>query len=285
MELRFDIATIIGAGLLGASLGLALKDRELAQEVRGVGHRPASLDTAKAVGAIDAAYLDPVEAVQEADLIVVCTPAALVIQMLDAIQPHCRPEAVVTDVASTKAILCIHAAHTWPAPRRFVGSHPMAGSEKFGAAHARPDLYEGTVTLMETLDGHDPMAYSTVKALWEAVGSRTVVVSPEQHDRIVARTSHIPHIVAGCLALVASGNDDIQPFVGKGFRDTTRVAAGRPDIWRDICLTNEAAIAAGIDAMMDELGRIRAMVENKDGEELARFFSAAQEARQKALGE
>ncbi len=284
MTPRYGAVTIIGVGLLGGSLALAMKTRNLADTVRGVGRSPRTLDQAAALGIIDAAFFDPAEACRGADLVVVCTPAAGVPTILDAIRPACSPSALVTDVASTKAVICAHAARTWPAPLRFVGSHPMAGSEKSGPEFATPSLYEGCVTIVDAAPRATD-ARARITTLWEAVGARVVPLEPALHDALVARTSHIPHIVAGCIARLAAAAGDVRPVVGAGFRDVTRVADGRPELWRDICLTNPAAIAEGLDALIHDLAEVRRMVDEGHADALEAFFEQAREARAKALGE
>jgi prephenate dehydrogenase len=285
MNRNFEVATIIGVGLLGGSLGLALKARAMAATVRGVGHRPSSLDKAQAVGAVDAVFLDAREAARGADLIVICTPAAVVPRMLDEVRTVCGPRTVVTDVASTKARICAHARQTWPTPRRFVGSHPMAGSEKYGPEHADPDLYEGCIVAVEQDDLLDAAARQTVMDLWRGVGADVVEMAPETHDALVARTSHIPHILAACLAVVAARQGAVRPLVGQGFRDVTRIAASRPEIWRDICLTNRDAILEGLAELGAEVEEVRRAVLEGHGDRLEAFFRAGQAARREVLGE
>ncbi len=284
MTPRFDTAVIIGAGLLGASLGLALKQHHLSRTVRGVGRRMESLNTAQRIGAIDEAFLEIAPACENADLVVIATPAAHVPQALDQVVSLCGPHTIVTDVASTKNIICTHAAKTWPAPRRFVGSHPMAGSEKFGPEHANPDLYQGSITIVEPAPDAAPDARESVQALWKAVGSQVVELDPALHDALVARTSHIPHIVAACLAETAAEKGDVRAVVGKGFRDVTRIAEGRAEIWRDICLTNGEAIAEGLDALIARIQDARRMVKEADAEALDAFFESARDARKHVTG-
>jgi prephenate dehydrogenase len=282
---RFEVVTIIGVGLLGGSLALALKARGLVGTVRGVGHRRSSLAVAESKGAIDESFLDVGEAVRGAELIVVCTPAGLVVDKLDEIRSSCPPEAVVTDVASTKAVICAHAEHTWPRPLRFVGSHPMAGSDKFGPEHADPDLYCGSVTVISVSNHAAPEALDIVRAFWTEVGARIVELDPILHDALVARTSHVPHIMAACLAELAARAGHVEPVVGQGFRDMTRVAASRPELWRDICLTNRDAILESLDALEELLDEVRSMVAEGAGPGLEEFFRCAGLARRKALGE
>lgn len=279
MSVRFNTVTVIGVGLLGGSLGLALRERGLAGRIRGVGHRRSSLDAALRRGAIDTAHEDLAEGAADADLIVVCTPAAVALAQLAEIRAHCRADAVVTDVASTKSRICAAGRALWPEPSRFVGGHPMAGSEKHGPEHAVATLYEGSVTFVEPAAGHDPHAYAEVRGLWEALGSRTVEIAPDDHDAVVARTSHIPHIAAACLALLAAEQPGARAAAGGGFRDTTRVAAGRPEIWRDICLTNAESIGAGLEALSKLIAEAADAIGRGDAAALAAFFQRAGEAR------
>ncbi len=290
MNRHFDIVTIVGVGLLGGSLGLALKSRGMAGIVRGVGHRAASLEIAKTVGAIDEAFLDVAEAARGADLVVLSTPAAMVPRMLDDVRGACDARAVVTDVASTKVEVCDHAKKTWPKPQRFVGSHPMAGSEKYGPEHADADLYQGHVVIVETGDHLDNEARHAVLDLWSGVGARIVELDPHAHDAVVARTSHIPHILAACAARLAMQENNpnrasVPHLIGQGFRDVTRIAASRPEIWRDICLTNREAILEGLDDMIEELSAVRDSIADREAEVLELYFRAGQEARREAMGE
>lgn len=285
MKRCFDTVTIVGVGLLGGSLGLAMKKRGLAAVVRGVGHRRSSLDTAREVGAVDETFLDVRPAAKDADLIVLCTPATTVVTKLDELLPVCSPSAVVTDVASTKAVICEHAQCTWPKPLRFIGSHPMAGSEKFGPEHGDAELYEGCVSIVASCANQDPQAYETVCGLWESVGSRVVRMEPALHDAMVARTSHIPHIMAACLAQLAARAGDVRPVVGKGFRDATRIAAGRPEVWRDICLTNRQAILEGLCELQAQLEQVRRTLTENCGEAMEVFFRQAQVARSRVTDE
>jgi prephenate dehydrogenase len=284
MAARFDTVTLIGVGLLGASLGLALKQRGLAKTIRGVGHRAETLEKARARGAIDEAFTAVVDAVPSSDLTVICTPAAKVPDYLDAVRPLCGKHAVVTDVASTKRDICAHAKTNWSEPYRFVGSHPMAGSEKFGPEHATADLYAGSVCFVEAMNDHAPDAHAAIAELWSGVGAQVVPVDPALHDVMVARTSHVPHIVAAAIArLTAKDGDALRPFTGGGFRDTTRIADGRPEIWRDICLTNADAILAVLREIQADLTGIERALSAKDGAALDDYFTKARDARRRVI--
>ncbi|PCJ56407.1 MAG: prephenate dehydrogenase [Candidatus Hydrogenedentota bacterium] len=283
MNPLFPTVTIIGTGLLGGSLGLAMKARGLATTVRGLGRNASTLEQAKAAGAIDEIHTDLTDAVIGSDLVVICTPAATVPDYLDKIRPLCARDMVVTDVASTKGEICSHAREAWADPYRFVGSHPMAGSEKWGPEHADADLYDGAVTLVEAMNDHDPAAHGKVVQLWESVGSRVISIDPDVHDAMVARTSHVPHIAAAAIAQLLKDKPDAKPFVGKGFQDTTRIAEGRAELWRDICLTNPDAILEGLDDIIGQLEGVKQAIAEKNAAHLDEFFDAGQSARRKAL--
>ena len=283
MDPMFRTVTLVGVGLLGASLGLALKQRGLAQTVRGVGRRQSTLDTALSMGIIDEAFLSLEDGARDADLIVICTPANSVPNTLDTLANVCRPEAIITDVASTKSLICTHAHNTWPSPLRFIGSHPMAGSEKFGPEHADANLYEGAVCFVEELNNHDEDAYAAITQLWEAVGSKVIAINPATHDQWVACTSHIPHVAASALAQLICSPKEAAPFIGKGFKDTTRIAEGRPEIWRDICLTNPEAIAKGLRELSTNLNSVAEAIDSNDSDALDTFFEKGAQARKESL--
>lgn len=263
---------------------MALKQRGLANTIIGVGHRKSSLDQALAVGAVDHTSLDVRQVAKDADLVVIATPAALVTSVLDGLRGVCNENAVVTDMASTKQEICEHAQNTWAHPSTFIGSHPMAGSEKSGPEHANPDLFAGAVTLVEVGDHLDAKARQTVIDLWTALGAIAIDVVPSLHDALVARTSHIPHILSACMALLASRKGDLRLFVGPGFRDVTRVAEGRPEIWRDICLTNSNAIGESLDELIIDLQGLRQAVASQDAEALNVFFTKGRQARLRVVG-
>jgi prephenate dehydrogenase len=281
---RFNTVAVLGVGLLGGSLGLGLKARGLAGTVRGVGRNAETLEAARARGAVDEVGFDAREAVADADLVVLCAPVGAILRQLDEIRDACPAGAVVTDVGSTKGAICRHAEETWPKPLRFIGSHPMAGSEKFGPEHATPDLYKGSYTLVTACGQEAPDALEAVRGLWEALGSTVVSLDAQIHDALLARTSHIPHIVAACLAELASNAGDVRMLVGGGFRDMTRIAEGRPELWRDICLTNRHAIAEGLLRLIEQLEDVRRMVNGQATHELEEFFRSGQEARRRIVG-
>ncbi len=285
MSALFQRVTVVGVGLLGASLGLALKQRALAETVIGVGRRQASLDVARRRGAVDATTTAAADGVADADLVVIATPAALVPPMLDLVLAHAPAEATIIDVASTKQSICAHANRVCPQPRRFVGCHPMAGGEKFGPENAVPEFYCNSICLVEDDVAVDPAVRERVCALWRGVGARVVSVNAHDHDEMLARTSHAPHVLAAALARAAADFGASPDFIGNGFRDATRIAASRPEIWRDICLDNRAALASSLAALRHSLEEVEALLCAGDGPGLERFFEEGVRARNKATGQ
>ncbi len=283
MDPLFDRVVLVGAGLLGASLGLAMQASGAARHITGVGRRQETLDTALSLGAIHEATLDLAGVAADADCIVIATPAGTVLDALDILRATARPTAIMLDVASTKATICAHAAKLWPAPRRFVGCHPMAGSEKSGPEHATASLYNNSVCFIEESPDLDPEVTRLVRALWERSGARVVTIDPVRHDAILASTSHIPHIMATLLATSAVERGASREFAGNGFRDMTRLAEGSPEMWRDITLTNREAVMDGLESLRGQLNDFLTAVERSDAQALMQFFEAGREARRQVF--
>lgn len=280
---RIAHVAIVGCGLLGASLGLALKQRGLVGSVTGIGRNRSTLDAAHSAGAIDHAALD-LEAAAGADLVVIATPVAQSVGILEQLAKIAKPEAVLTDVGSTKGRICSRAAELWPAQRPFIGGHPMAGSEKSGPAAARADLYAGAVCIVEESDNVSDAARGMVHDMWQAVGSTVVTLAAERHDELLALTSHLPHVAAACVATMAGRAGDVTQLVGNGFRDVTRIAASRPEVWTEICLTNREALLEGLRAYENWLGDFRHALEEEDAPAIEGFFSQAKAARESICG-
>lgn len=286
MSAPFERVVIVGVGLLGGSLGLALKQRGLARHVCGVGRARASLEKALACGTIDTAVLDSdiAGACAEADLVVVSTPVQHAVSVVEGLATAVPPHCIATDVGSTKAEICTAARQSWGRPRRFVGSHPMAGSEKHGPEHAHADLFVDHVCLVERGDDLCAEAHARIVALWEAVGARVVPVDALAHDDILARTSHTPHVLAAALTQLAARKGDIRDFVGNGFRDTTRIAGSRPEVWRDICLSNRNALLHALEEYQQILEAFQDALADQDTTALEQFFADGNAARQGIVG-
>jgi len=273
--------TIVGVGLLGGSLGLALKAMDQSIRVAGVGRRRESLQKALDAEAIDEAYLDAAEPAGRSDLIVLATPVGAFEQHLRAIAPAIKTGATVTDVGSTKAVVVRTARRVLGKAGPFVGSHPMAGSERKGPAYARANLYDGATCIITPTPDTPSTHLRRVEQLWNAVGMRVVRMTPAAHDKAVANISHLPHLLAALLMLQPS-NADIAISAG-GFRDATRMAGGDPEMWRDILLTNGKAILAALDALDENICHLRDMISLGDAAAIEKLLAAAKTRREATI--
>jgi prephenate dehydrogenase len=232
-----------------------------------------------AMGAIDRAASNAAEAVRDADWVVLCTPVGLFESLLNEISPVLKSGAIVTDVGSTKRSVVKSAEEQLPATAHFIGSHPMAGSEKRGIEFAKADLFNGAVCITTPTAQTNPSALQTVEQLWRSSGMKVIRMSPEQHDQRVAMISHLPHAVAA--ALVAIQDSQSMELAGKGFTDTTRIAAGDPGLWRDILIDNADQVRQGIRQLGGQLQQLDEMLAAGKSEELMKWLAQAVEARQK----
>lgn len=274
--------SIIGVGLLGGSVGLAARSYLTNCKVTGYGHRRQTLEKAQEVGAIDHGSDNLGKAVEGADLVVLCTPVGLFGPMLEGIAAHLKRGAMVTDVGSTKRSVVELAEKMLPKHATFIGSHPMAGSEKRGVEFARTDLFAGALCIL-TPTAHTPAA--TVKDLehfWKALGMRTCRMTPAEHDTALAQVSHLPHAVAA--SLVSMQSELAMQLAGKGFLDTTRIAGGDGALWRDIFLDNADNMRASLAKLREALDEFEKMLDAGvgDGEALRRWLDQAA-ARREAL--
>ncbi len=279
-----DRVAILGLGLMGGSLAMALRRRG-GVRVQVFARRAETRDAAWSMGLADAVEETPRAAVHEADLTVVCVPVMRIPELIRDCCDAFRPGAVVTDVGSTKAWVQDQATRSLAGTQtRFVGSHPIAGSEQQGLQAATPDLYDGAITVITGDD--DESAASSVERFWMSLGSRVVRMSASDHDQALARTSHLPHFAASLLAIVSGRGRSPERwglFCGSGFRDATRIAEGGPDLWLDILRTNREPILHEITAFSE---RIQALVEairsEADGE-VSRLLEEGCTARRRLL--
>jgi len=275
---------IVGLGLMGGSLGLAARARGACASVHAYARRRETRDTALRIGAADRVFDDPAAAVQSADLVVLCVPVLAVGGLTVDMKAGLKDGALVTDVGSTKASLAEQVPPLLQGTgAAFVGSHPIAGSELTGVGAARADLYDNALVVLTPSAGMPQTSPQVclLERFWSSVGARTTVMSPERHDGILARTSHLPHLVAAMLVDTVCREAEPNPedFVGSGFRDTTRVAAGAEDLWHDVLKTNRMAVLAELDAFGEGLGRLRQMLEEEDFEAIRRFLAEARARR------
>lgn len=250
-------AVIVGTGLIGGSVGMALRAR--GWHVSGTDQDPAVAENALAAGAIDHVGDD-----HDAELVVVATPLGSTAPVVrDVLTHHRDPEVVVTDVAAVKS--AVTAAVHDP---RFVGGHPMAGSEQVGVAGADPDMFVGATWVLTPTAVTDPDAFARLRSVVTSVGAEVVALSPQQHDALVAVVSHVPHLAAATLmnmaGTMAQEHAALLRLAAGGFRDMTRVAAGEPHIWPDVCVANATAITGVLDRLIADLGAMRDRVAGGD---------------------
>lgn len=278
---------IIGLGLMGGSIGLAAKARGLGWERVGYTRTPARGRRALQRGAIDRLVSTPAEAVAGADLAVFCAPVESILGLLEQAKPGFSKGAVATDVASTRERIDSEAPNILEGTGAvFVGSHPVAGSERQGIEAADARLYEGARVLITLPAGARPWAVRRVRAFWEALGAGCRIIDSAEHDRLLARTSHLPHMVAALLAITV-GRDGagraLGAFCGKGFIDTSRVAEGSPEVWLDIVRTNRANLTAELEAYRRQLDRLLNALKRRDDMELLSILEEGRAARRRLL--
>jgi len=278
----FGRVAIIGVGLIGGSLGMSLCARAVAEEVVGAGSRVDNLQLAVEHSAIHRYAETPADGVAGAELVIIATPVSATIPLLAELAPYLAPGAVVTDVGSVKAEIVREAENLLPPGITFVGGHPMAGSEHAGIMGADPYLFENAFYVLTPTQRTCRKALKAVKRLAFAVGARVIEMEPERHDLAVAAVSHLPHLLAAALVNTVAQmpeSDAMLPLAAGGFRDTTRIAAGNPLMWRDIFTANRSQVLSMIKHFKTELDIFEAMIQNGNGDETRKRLEQAQAAR------
>ncbi|HAH21170.1 MAG: hypothetical protein A2Y00_00755 [Omnitrophica WOR_2 bacterium GWF2_43_52] len=269
----FDTVAIVGVGLIGGSLGLAMKHHGLVKKIIGIGHRRESLAVALEKGAIDEGYLE-LDKLMDADVVILATPVNEIKMSIPRIAKIIRKECIVIDVGSTKAEI-VKAAEK--CRLNFVGCHPLAGMEKRGVENARSALFENSLCLLIAAKKTRKEAVAKVKTLWEAVGAHTKTMDARSHDRVLAFVSHLPHAVAFCLI------DCIKPgylgFAASGLKDTTRISMSDPVVWKDIFLTNRAELLKAIKDFKRSLGRLESFVNARQSKQIAAYLTKSRKKR------
>jgi len=272
---------VVGVGLIGGSIGLALRKRELADRVIGIGRRQASLRIARRVGAVTNTTIDLPKGVAEADLVVVCTPVGRIVEHARAAAEHCRPGTLITDAGSTKQEIVRALDERLPGGCRFLGGHPLAGSEKSGPAHAHAELFEGRVAVVTPTVNTRAEDYDRVEHFWQLLGSVVVRMSPEEHDRALAMTSHLPHVAAAALA--ATVPEQLFRLTGTGMLDTSRLAAGDVELWKQILMLNRENVLSALEQYGAQLRTLHQALCSGDFEAVEEFLRTAKKKRD-ALG-
>jgi prephenate dehydrogenase len=270
---------IVGLGLIGGSIARALKQRGWTGKIHAHGRSIERLADAKELGLIDHYSSDIGEAVKDAELIIVCTPVDHIVHDVLEIARHCHHSAVITDVGSVKSAIYKVVHEHLPKHVTFVGGHPLAGSEKSGFENATPDLFEGRYAVLTPDEHTSSQAVQLVSGLWKSVGAVVTQINPVHHDEILARTSHLPHVVAFSLASVLT--NDLIPYCAGGFKDTTRIAASDPDLWTAIFRMNKDEILGGIDEYLKHMQRLRHAIFHQDWQEVHSLIEHARKWREK----
>jgi prephenate dehydrogenase len=278
---RWNQVAIVGVGLIGGSIGLALRQRKLADIVVGVGRRAASLRKAVDAGAVTATTCDVATGADGAELVVVCTPIASIAGYVQQAATVCRTGALITDAGSTKAEIVRKLNGSLPDRAAFVGSHPLAGSEKNGPDNARADLFEGRMVIITPTRNTSDADLNRTADFWSSLGASVTTMSPEEHDRALAATSHLPHLVAAALARITSLDD--LPMTAGGWRDTTRIAAGDPELWTQILSHNQDNVLEALEQLENSLAAFRTGLKRGDSQRLLKLLTEAKRVRD-ALG-
>lgn len=302
MKCRVKKAAIIGVGLIGGSLGMALKRTGFAEEVIGVDQRMETIAAAIELGAIDWGTLEVGDGICEADVIIVATPISVIHEIVPKMRGYLKSGATVTDVSSTKVEVLQVMRGCLPEGVYFVGGHPMAGSEKSGVKAADPYLFENAIYILtpdspcngvesegkgtkgkkgiDDEEGGFDLIYDMVKA----VGARPLILTPQEHDRIVACVSHLPHLIAAALVVVAMEenrrNENVLPLAAGGFRDTTRIAGSDPELWRDIFFSNKKELLEMMKGFQRVFDRFKALLETDSRDELEAFLEEIKRTRE-----
>jgi prephenate dehydrogenase len=277
----FAQIAILAPGLLGASIAQTLRERGSSARLHLWARRASIRQELAQVKWCDRVAETPEECVQGADLVILCPPVNILPAMLEQIAPHCKEGCLVTDVGSVKQIICqaganLSSTSNWT----FIGSHPMAGSEKAGHAHATPNLFQGRICIVTPQPNTSQQQLQRLISFWQSLGMTTVSLTPEEHDKQVAYASHLPHLTASALAsYLLQHAPDSMNYSGQGLRDTTRIAAGDPDLWNAIFQDNRQAVLQSLDGLIRELTEWRGVIQKEDWSALQQRLSAGKQFR------
>lgn len=287
MKDPFQHIAVLGPGLLGGSLGMSVKDRFPASEVIAWGRRPEVFPEILSLGAADRATDDVADAVGEADLVVLATPVGIMPSLSERLIPHLRSGVIVTDVGSVKGMVHETTGRIYTrAGIDFIGSHPMAGSEQQGISAARRDLFEDAPLVLTNEEGVSPGRVERLKEFWTALGCRCYEMGAEAHDGSIARISHLPHSLAALCSRVAlsPGRErELGRLSGGGFRDTSRVCCGKPEMWTEILLENREALVPLLEEAVRDIRLLQDLLSAEDKDALNRWLTEACLKRNKAL--
>lgn len=272
---RFQTVAIVGVGLIGGSIGLALRKWRPAVKVVGIGRNAERLRAAEDRGAVTSSTTDMAAGVAEADLVVVCTPVGRIVEDARRAAEHCRPGTLISDAGSTKQSIVEALDAGLPRECRFLGGHPVAGSENSGIEHAKAKLFKDRPVILTPAGNTCGEDVERLRAFWGSLRARVYELSPAEHDEILASTSHAPHVVAA--ALLAATDEAHFRYSGTGLESTTRVAGGDAGLWAPILLQNRANVASALERFQAQLAALNAAIEQGDEQQTVRILRLAQE--------
>ncbi|MFC1485104.1 prephenate dehydrogenase [bacterium] len=285
-----DKILIYGLGLMGGSIGLKVKSIGSYSEILGITRKKESAETALNIGAVDKADTNFKEFVSQSDFIIFALPPLKVLQIIEKIFPYIKPTAIITDVSSVKGKiyyeiekLVIGNNLKYNKKVSYIGSHPMAGSEKHGIEHAKIDLFDDSMVFVTPFLDTKKKDMLLIREFWHSIGCKTKVITPELHDVFTAFTSHFPHLMSGILSNILldeyNGQKEIKLAISNSFKDITRVSASDPSLWTEITLMNRTNILSVIEKYRDKLDYIRSILKDHNEEKILEFFSVAKKSR------
>lgn len=278
--MNFNKIAIIGVGLIGSSFSLALKKHGFKGKVTGIGRREENLIEARKLGILDEYSTVPVSGIDDADVILLSTPVGQFEKIVRDIRERIKAGAIVTDVGSVKAEVVRRLEPLMPEGVSFVGGHPIAGKECSGISAATAELFKGTRCIITPGPKTDRAAIEKIVELWNKVGSRTYLMTPEEHDFIYGSVSHLPHVIAYVLVnTILDIREDILPYGGRGLRDMTRIASSPPELWRDICAYNKENILKSLKSFLSSISHIIDIIERSDWPAIEKEFVKANKGR------
>lgn len=275
---KINKITIIGVGLIGGSIGLAIKAKRLARKVVGVGHHQSSINRAIRLKTIDQGTLNINEGVRGADIVILAVPILSMTRITKKMIPSLKKGCIVTDVGSTKSRLTRDIVKVLPRGIDYVGGHPMAGSEKRGVDKAVKGLFKGSLCILTRSGRSSARSLNTIKGLWKALGTKVIVLSPKAHDKVVSEISHLPHMLVFSM-LAGVGRESLK-FASSGFSDTTRIASSDAKVWKDIAISNKDEILKSISRFKKSLLSLEKAIRKEDSSSLLRTFKEAKAKRE-----
>jgi prephenate dehydrogenase len=277
----FERVTILGVGLIGASFALAMKKYKLCNHLTGNGRRPENLQRAKEIGIIDSFELDPARACNDSDLVLFATPVGNFIEIAKKIRTSLKKGSLITDVGSVKGRLVYDMEALMPEGTYFIGGHPIAGSSRSGIDTATADIFRGAKCILTPTEKTHGGTLEKLIHIWKTLGCIVELINPDEHDRIYAMVSHLPHLISyAIINAVADVDSSYLKFAGQGFMSTTRIASSSPDLWRDICILNKDNLLKSIDIFNNNLERLSQYLRASDFGSLEREFERARTLRE-----